>query len=92
MKRLLPLPALLLAVLLDPAAASACSVCFGEKGSQANLAAGQSILFLLAIIVSVLAAVVAFFVVLARRAARASACGEDVLHLIQTPETRARRL
>lgn len=56
------------------------------------MASGQSILFLLGIVATVLLSMIAFFVVLARRASRAPLGSEDVLQLIQTPESQARRL
>jgi uncharacterized membrane protein len=83
---------LLAALLFCPAEAPACSVCFGDKGSQANLAAGQSILFLLAVVMAVLASMIAFFVLLARRASRAPLSDEEVMQMIQTAEPRPRPL
>jgi hypothetical protein len=64
---------LILSLALDPTSLWACTACFGQSDSP--LAAGMNwgILTLLATIVTVLGAFIAFFVFLARRAATAAA-------------------
>ncbi len=59
-----------------PEGAQACATCFGRSDSLMAQGMNMGILSLLAVIVTMLAAVASFFVMLARRAAAAGAQSE----------------
>ena len=59
---------LIFAMVCMPQLVQACSVCFGASDSPQTQGVKYSVLFLLGVIVTVLAAFAAFFVQLARRA------------------------
>ena len=59
---------LVAALTLLPASARACAACFGSSDSDLARGASVGIFFLLAVILSMLGGVAAFFVFLARRA------------------------
>ena len=66
------IPALvLLAVLLCPLAAQACSVCFGDPDSDLSKGLNAGVLALLIVVSMVLSGFAAFFVFVARRASLA---------------------
>jgi hypothetical protein len=54
-------------VALQPSAAWACATCFGESDSSLAKGATAGILFLLAVIMSLLGGIGAFFIAMARR-------------------------
>ena len=58
---------------LCPSAVHACAACFGQSDAPMAQGMNMGILVLLAVILSVLASVVVFFVFLLRRAARMNA-------------------
>ncbi len=58
------------AVLLSPAGAEACAVCFGAKGQPVTEAAGGAIVFLLVLVCCVMAAFGSFVAYLHRRSKR----------------------
>jgi hypothetical protein len=64
-----------------PATALACPVCFGESDAPLAQAMNQGIMFMLAIIVSVLAGFGAFIVYLMRRAASMEREGAPAGHV-----------
>jgi heme/copper-type cytochrome/quinol oxidase subunit 2 len=73
---LLKIPGLMLAVLVSvPMDAAACAVCFGNAEDPITKSIAWGILFLLAVIVSVLGGIAGFFIYLARRAAAVNAAG-----------------
>jgi len=65
-------PSLAVLILLSTlmTSAQACPVCFGAKGDPVVDAAGFAILFLLAVVVSILGGVIAFVLTLAKRSQR----------------------
>jgi hypothetical protein len=66
------------AILCAPAAASACSVCYGASDSPLAKGMNMGIMVLLAFIGSVLLAITGFFVFIVRRAARLAAAQSQI--------------
>lgn len=82
MKRILSL--LAAATLFFPfSQASACAVCFGEKGNHVTDAISWSILFMLGLLVLVLGGIIAFFATIVIRSSRDPLPGEELLDVIQ---------
>ena len=65
----------LMMLVLSPATAQACSVCFGESDSELAQGMNMGILVLLLVITSVLFGVASFFVYLAKRSSRMDLMG-----------------
>ena len=78
--RLTTLVALLvLAVLMSPQAGFACAACYGASDSPLAQGMNMGILFLLGVIGSVLLGITAFFIFVARNAARLAAAAPSQL-------------
>jgi len=74
----------LLGFLLVPLSdASACAVCFGEKGNHVTDAISWSILFMLGLLVLVLGGIIAFFASIIIRSANHPLPDEELLAVIQ---------
>ena len=71
------LPVLLPALLALAQNAGACAACFGRTDDRQAVSMNMGILSLLVVVLFVLGAFAAFFVFIARRAARFPAPGED---------------
>ena len=68
-----------LILLCHPEAAKACAACFGESGSPMSAGLNMGVIALFGVVVSVLAGISAFFVYLAKRAAKMNAAEAGVL-------------
>ena len=80
MKRLLTIlfSLLLLAAMALPQTALACAACYGASDSPLAKGMNMGILFLLGVIGSVLVGITAFFVFVARNAARLAAAQSEI--------------
>ena len=74
----------ILAWALLPSSVLACAACFGKSDSALAQGMNMGIFALLAVIGSVLATISAFFVVLARRAARVTSAEATEIPTLQT--------
>jgi hypothetical protein len=69
-----------LALMLSPAPARACAACYGASDSPLAQGMNMGILFLLAVIGSVLVGISAFFIFVARNSARLAAAAPAPIH------------